>query len=154
MVSPLEPDLGRPDTLTGRWSWTRRVEDRYAGQQLTATGTLDLVPVASDVLSWTETGVLERADGSRVDVRRGLGLERRPEGWWVVFEDGHDFHPWTPGVEVVHPCRADTYRGTVTGDPTSWTVVWRVVGPAKDHTITTTLSGWVALSALSPTVVP
>ena len=61
-------------------------------------------------------------------------------GWWMRFDDGRDFHPWTPGEQVVHPCAPDTYCGVVAGSPERWTVQWDVTGPRKDYTMRTVLT--------------
>lgn len=80
-------------------------------------------------------------DGGETSVFRHLFVEQRPDGWWVTFEDGRDFHPWSVGPSVVHPCGADTYEGRIQVDsPDAWTVVWVVSGPAKDYTMTTRLT--------------
>ena len=59
--------------------------------------------------------------------------------WTVRFADRRPFHPWTPGLEVVHPCRADTYRGLVLvdRDATRLRTLWDVTGPAKDQRLLT-----------------
>ena len=68
-------------------------------------------------------------------------IERRASGWMVTFDDGREFHPWSPGDEVEHPCAADIYRGhyDLTGLPTHWSVRWEVVGPAKQLLLETDL---------------
>jgi len=131
------------------------VQDHRAGEVWSAHGRLDLTTTGPGAMSWSEVGSLTGPRRGPVDVRRLLRLERREAGWWVLFEDGRDFHPWRPGVEVVHPCGADTYEGTVTAvDQGRWRVVWTVRGPGKHYTSTTTLFGWVGLSAGSRRVGP
>jgi hypothetical protein len=91
-------------------------------------------------LRWAEAGRWHHPTGD-VDVRRELWLALDEEAcWWVRFDDGRDFHPWSPGEEVVHPCAPDTYRGLVTGTAHAWQVRWEVSGPRKDYTMTTRLT--------------
>jgi hypothetical protein len=128
-----------PLSLLGPWSLHRTIEDRLAGETTTVTGTLTLER-AGDEVAWHEAGEWERR-GARLPVERTLRVVRRDSLWWVLFEDGREFHPWSPGVEVVHPCGADTYRGLVEGTPEAWRVTWEVRGPAKDYTMVSDLSG-------------
>lgn len=128
-----------PQRLLGRWRLARTIEDAYAGQRSTVTGLVELVAERPGEIHWEERGRWDRPGGV-VEVRRGLRLRREAAGWWVLFEDGRPFHPWTPGAEVVHPCGADTYRGLVTGDPSRWSVRWDVTGPAKDYSMTSVLT--------------
>ncbi len=140
-----------PLDLLGRWHLDRDVDDRWGDGQVRVTGTLVLAEDgdAPDRLAWREAGTLwrgeEPADGPGVTVSRDLAVERRADnGWWVAFVDGRDFHPWAPGVEVVHPCGGDTYRGRVEvpaeGPVEAWSVTWEVRGPAKDYTMRTRLT--------------
>jgi hypothetical protein len=139
-----------PLDLLGTWTLSRVVEDRHAGQRLHVEGTLVLattpVPGATgrvDV-SWVEAGVLRRPGADPVAVSRELLVVPRGEGWWVLFSDGGDFHPWQPGGWVDHPCGPDHYRGLVdlSGRPGggAWTVTWEVSGPLKDYTMTSVLT--------------
>lgn len=162
-----------PRTLLGRWSFDRTIDDRAAGDRKSVDGTLTLTAAATDSaldtesadasearIRWFEEGILHLGDQD-LPVTRTLFVEPRGDEWFVVFEDGHDFHPWTTGVQVEHPCGADMYRGRIdvagplgtgsedTGSedtdperataPRSWSVRWDVVGPAKDYTMTTRL---------------
>lgn len=59
----------------------------------------------------------------------------------MTFEDGRDFHPWTPGAQVVHPCAADLYTGRVDVEPPDrWRVVWECRGPAKNYRMESVLT--------------
>lgn len=132
-----------PLDLVGTWRLSRIVDDRVAGERLTVTGRTVLSAEDADRVRWREEGTLLRR-GSSVEVSRTLFVVRRAaEAWWVVFEDGRDFHPWAPGEPVVHPCGADSYRGLVdtAGLPERWAVTWEVRGPGKDYTMVSELSG-------------
>ncbi|MCW2761102.1 MAG: hypothetical protein JWR85_1303 [Marmoricola sp.] len=135
------PSLRDPRSLLGTWQLARTIEDRLVGEQSLVDGTLELTEVSADRIRWREQGHWHRAAGD-VEVHRSLWLARDdPAGeWWVRFEDERDFHPWTPGDPVVHPCGADTYSGVVRGTPQQWTVLWDVTGPGKDYLMSTELS--------------
>ena len=117
--------------------------DLRAGVAGTVAGTLAL-DEDDDGVAWSESGVLHWG-GHDVDVTRRYLLRDSPTGWWVYFDDGRPFHPWTPGLAVEHPCRADVYRGLVRIDsPDRWRIAWDVVGPAKHQRILSRLTrqGW------------
>ena len=136
--------LADPRSLVGTWSFHRTIEDRRgtahggAGDDVAVAGLLALTLVAPDRVDWEERGTWHRATGP-VDVRRGLRVARRGAGWWVLFEDGRDFHPWVPDEPVLHDCRPDTYCGLVTGTTRGWSVRWDVTGPEKDYVMRTRL---------------
>ena len=132
--------LADPQALLGTWHLSRVIEDRLAGVQHTVDGTLLLSAESPTSLRWAETGRWHQEAGD-VDVRRDLWLVHDDAaGWWMRFDDGRDFHPWTPGEQVVHPCAPDTYCGVVAGSPERWTVQWDVTGPRKDYTMRTVLT--------------
>ena len=139
MVERLEPP--EPPELVGTWQLRRRITDRLGGRpqfgSVTGTLTLELVP-AGDEVRWHEEGTLAW-NGQQLAVYRHLRIVRDEAGWTVRFEDGGEFHPWRPGRTVVHPCRADTYRGLVDVDATrtELRVLWDVTGPAKDRRLFT-----------------
>ncbi len=140
MTGPAAYDggLDDPRDLLGSWDLSRTIEDRLGDLGGVVEGRLELTETGPDRLRWEERATWHRPTGD-VAVRRGLWVVRRAAGWWVLFEDGREFHPWAPGSEVVHDCRPDTYRGTVTGSPTDWSVTWEVTGPAKDYLMLTRL---------------
>ncbi len=146
-----------PRELVGSWLLSRRIEDRRARETLHVTGTTEVSMREDGRIAWRESGELTRgaaADAPPIPVRRELLIERRecfqdgeqrtesPGGeWMVLFADGRDFHPWTPGRAVVHPCGEDRYDGLVEiTDTGRWHVTWEVVGPAKDMTICSVLT--------------
>jgi hypothetical protein len=124
--------------LLGRWQLRRRVADRRTGQQGTVAGDL-VVAAAGDSLRWQESGVL-RWGGAERPVTRTYLLRERADGWWVLFADGREFHPWRPGEWVTHPCRADLYTGLVTVDSDRIRTCWDVRGPGKDQRLVTRFS--------------
>lgn len=131
--------------MVGTWEFTREIRDRVTAELHRVAGTMELVAEGADRVRWSESGVMTWR-GSEVPVSRTLGVVARDGGWLVTFEDGRDFHPWTPGVEVEHPCGQDLYVGRVdvaevTGSVvTRWTVAWHVTGPAKDYDIATVVT--------------
>ena len=128
-----------PTALLGAWHLRRRVADLRTGAAGTVVGTLTLC-AGPDGVEWTESGLL-RWGGRRVEVTRRYLLRDGVDGWWVYFEDGRPFHPWTPGHPVEHPCRADLYRGLVRIDSRQrWRIAWDVVGPVKHQRIISRLT--------------
>ncbi len=126
-----------PPDLLGVWRLERRVEDHLAGGDVDVVGTT-VLELVEDRVRWHERGLLRRADGtgSPSEVHRTLYAVPRDGAWWVDFDDGRPFHPWSPGVEVEHPCGRDLYRGLVEVDaPDRWRVTWHCTGPAKDYTM-------------------
>ena len=133
-------ELTDPAALIGTWRLRREVDDRRLDVTSRVTGTLTLTRAGEDRIRWVEEGRW-RQDTGVVDVRRALWVVRTDaDGWWVRFDDGRDFHPWRPGGPVVHPCAPDTYRGTVTGSASRWSITWEVTGPAKDYRMVTELT--------------
>jgi hypothetical protein len=124
--------------LAGRWRLRRRVADRRSGRQGTVAGELVVAPDAGG-LQWQETGVL-RWGGADRPVTRAYLLRERADGWWVLFADGREFHPWRPDRPVTHPCRADVYTGLVTVDGDRMRTLWDVRGPGKDQRLVTRFS--------------
>ncbi len=127
-----------PPSLVGRWSLRRRVIDRVVGTAGEVDGTLTLAPMPGGV-RWFEEGTLHWG-GHDYAVHRELHLVAPAAGaggWQVRFADGRDFHPWTPGEVVRHPCRADEYCGLVVVDRSALRlrVLWDVTGPAKQQRI-------------------
>ena len=125
----------------------RRFAQHGLARPLPAGTGMDVVAAAvsgvhAQVLSAAEVSAALRVEGAtREDVRRALWLERVDrDGWWVRFEDGTDFHPWSPGETVTHPCSPDTYVGLVDGAGDTWAIRWDVTGPSKDYTMTTELT--------------
>lgn len=128
-----------PTALLGAWTLAREIDDRMTAEQSTVDGTSELSLEPDGRVRWSEQGTL-RSGELVLPVSRLLFVEPRDDEWFVTFDDGRDFHPWSPGGEVVHPCAPDTYVGRV--DILSddhWRVEWAVSGPAKDYTMTSVL---------------
>lgn len=134
MTSPLEPT-----DLLGTWTLRRTVHDRLGGETRRVDGTATLTLLDDAHVRWMEEGTM-RWSGGVVAVSRTLDVVRHDgrDGWTVLFSDGREFHPWSVGAPVDHPCGADHYRGLVeTAGRDSWTVTWVVRGPQKDYTMVT-----------------
>ncbi len=133
--------LSRPETLAGSWRLARVIHDRLAGARSLVDGELSLTAVSPHRIRWQERGLWHRSTGG-VAVRRGLWLVRDEDtdAWWVRFEDERAFHPWVPGEAFVHPCAPDTYRGLLSGTSEHWSLEWDVSGPAKDYSMSTSLT--------------
>ena len=127
----------RPTDLLGVWQLERRLYDRPGGHG-TVSGWLELTLVGG-VVHWLELGVLHWG-GQTYEVTRELHIIRDDDGAWQVrFTDGRLFHPWRPGEQVEHPCKADLYRGLIVVDDslTRLRVLWDVIGPLKTQRIVT-----------------
>lgn len=139
----MEDATTTPTDLLGVWELSRVVEDLLSGGRRDVRGTATLELESPDRVRWSEEGTMTWA-GRSVPVSRRLSVDRLDAGWFVHFEDGRPFHPWSVGVRVEHPCSPDHYRGLIEteGDPVvRWTVEWRAAGPEKDYVMTTIHSG-------------
>jgi hypothetical protein len=124
--------------MVGTWTIARDLLDRSTGERGTFSGEL-IVAADTDGFTWHESGALTWMGRTRPAFRH-LALRRLDGRWWMTFSDGRPFHPWQAGVELAHPCRADTYRGMVGGaSPDAVDIVWDVTGPQKNQRITTAL---------------
>jgi Family of unknown function (DUF6314) len=123
----------QPVELLGRWALRRRVRDEVSGLTGRVFGTLELRADGAEV-RWLESGTFTWA-GGQTAVSRELRIRPDADRWLVCFADGREFHPWQPGRPVLHPCRADTYRGLVVvdSDRRRLRVAWDVTGPAKQQ---------------------
>jgi hypothetical protein len=129
-----------PTELLGTWRLARRIVDRDGPHRTFGRvhGTLELSRGDDGAVRWHERGELAW-NGQHLTVFRTLHVVPMDGGWTVCFDDGREFHPWRPGTPVVHPCRADTYRGLVAVDAGGdlLRVLWDVTGPAKDRRLFT-----------------
>lgn len=157
-----------PHTLTGTWELHRTIDDRVAGATGAVAGVTEIEIEDTDRLRWSESGVMDW-QGRKVPITRVLHLVRRPvpdhptaRAWFVLFDDGRDFHPWVTGERVEHPCGADLYRGRIDVEVVveesgtqRWTVEWDVTGPAKDYTLHSVLRRRVVERSVDvPTAAP
>lgn len=128
----------KPTDLAGAWRYDREIEDRLAGETSRIEGEAQFATDVDGRIAWRETGEWARPHGP-VRVHRNLWLEDRAGEWWVTFEDGRDFHPWTSAEPVEHPCGRDVYTGRVTPGPDQdhWSLEWVASGPEKDYTMRT-----------------
>lgn len=135
---PITPPA--PTALLGAWTFTRVIDDHLAGDEKRVVGRCEIAEADRGRIRWSEEGTLY-SSGMELPVSRTSYIEPRGDGWFVTFEDGRDFHPWSPGEAVVHPCGADLYAGQIdVPGPDGFTVRWRVTGPSKDYTMTTVLA--------------
>lgn len=128
-----------PAVLLGEWRFTRSVDDRRGGATLAAEGLATFTRRGRDTIDWHERGVLHLPAGD-VPVTTHRVLTRPGSGSWAVdFADGRGFHAWAVGVELVHACSPDLYRGRLDPAPSpgGWTMRWAASGPAKDYVIDT-----------------
>ncbi len=139
-----EPVPTEPTALLGRWTLDRRLDDRRDGRSGVVRGrcVLTAEPAVPDRIRWSEQGTMLWTDsGAGTPVSRTLWLCRRDAGWLVIFDDGHDFHPWLVGMPLHHLCGRDDYTGRIDVlDADHWITRWTATGPAKDYTIETRLS--------------
>ena len=125
-----------PTALLGTWSLERRIHDRRLGRFGRVRGNVEFVR-DGDAVRWLEHGTFSW-DGRNFEVSRELlVVPDADDAWMVRFTDGREFHPWQPGRDVTHPCRADVYRGFIDIDDrrARLRVLWDVTGPAKDQRI-------------------
>ncbi|MGX6449860.1 DUF6314 family protein [Patulibacter sp. S7RM1-6] len=134
---PLVPVRDPRAFLAGTWAIDRDIHDHRAGRDGTLVGTATFTP-DGDGLVWAERGTMRLGDFVGEGTRTLLVRPER-DGWIVRFDDGRPFHPLDLAAgrcRVDHPCGEDHYAGEIRVEGEDRLVVaWRVVGPAKDHTI-------------------
>lgn len=131
--------------LLGSWRIDRHIRAAGAGSigWFVGHGRFDALREPTPHLLYTERGTVW-LDGHRGPATRRLRYHVDGAQAQVTFDDGRAFHALDlrDGVdEVDHPCRDDHYRGRfeVLGAD-EWRHEWHVVGPDKDHVLTTTLT--------------
>ncbi len=131
------------DHLVGSWALWRAIEIHTTGERAHLAGRAVWEPDATrpSRLLYREWGELTMAE-HRGPASRSYRFELAGEGVDVHFDDGRYFYSFdlTEGrAEIVHVCGNDRYRGTlVAHSPTELEQTWRVEGPSKDYTSTTT----------------
>lgn len=126
----------RLSDFEGRWTLSRRIEDRLAGTEAQFAGEAVLRPVPEG-LSYREEGLLRLAGGPALTAARNY-LWREAGGRIVVDHgDGRPFHAFDPADPVArHWCDPDDYRVRYDfGNWPVWHAEWVVTGPRKDYTM-------------------
>lgn len=126
--------------FSGRWTLSRRIEDRLQDAVLTLDGRAELT-ATGDALAYRETGLLRLADGRAVQAEREYVWREVAGRIAVHFPDGrffHDFDPAAPGPQAHHWCDPDAYAVSydLSGWPV-WSAEWQVRGPRKDYRMET-----------------
>lgn len=147
----IEDHRGEDVTVTGLAEFTAEADGRIRWHE---SGTMH--HVRTD-LPFTRTMFLVPDHGPDQDHSQGQGpTARLAAAWHVTFEDGRYFHPWpgataagggvgaeggptSSGMDVVHVCTPDLYRGEFSerSSGRTWTLIWRVTGPRKDYVMST-----------------
>ena len=122
----------------GAWRLDRQIDDRRSGNGGTLTGEAQFVPMPDGRLNYVETGQLDFGTGNAMDAQQSFIWQGGDKGEIAVtFSDGRPFHVIEPDrmmPDASHLCHPDFYH--VTYDFSvwpAWSVIWRVVGPAKDY---------------------
>ncbi|WP_344680364.1 DUF6314 family protein [Saccharopolyspora taberi] len=127
--------------LAGRWRLEREIVDA-AGAPVGSFSGVGVFSPCEGGLEYREDGVLELGShrGPAFRCLRYLVSGACAQVW---FSDGswfHDLDLRSGRWRVVHPCRADEYRGEfVVLDADRWRQEWRVSGPVKDYAMVTVL---------------
>lgn len=135
-MAKVSPTRLAPADLLGEWRFDRVVDDRF-GDRIDIEGTAIFERLGPSTIDWREHGTMQLPTGGvPVTTHRVLTLDAAGS-WSVDFSDGRGFHPWAVGVELVHDCATDVYRGRLDPAPSGWTMRWAAAGPAKDYVIET-----------------
>ena len=125
----------------GRYTVTRRIDDRLAGTGATFEGRAEIAGEGPGAV-YREVGTLSIA-GKSFEAERRYLWRMDGERIAVAFEDGRPFHSFDPrrgGAAEEHLCGDDLYRGGYDlSDWPAWTLTWTVTGPRKDYTSVTRL---------------
>ncbi len=128
--------------FAGLWMLERRIDDRL-GQPGRFSGVARFTR-DGDGLRLTEEGRLDLGTASFKATRVYL-WQADGDGIAVRFEDGRDFHRFTPkgAANSTHWCDPDQYDVTydfarMSKTATVWTSEWRVTGPRKDYVMRST----------------
>ena len=132
--------MGRSlDDFVGRFTVSRRIEDRLAGAESRFEGEASIEMDGAGAV-YRETGALS-VGAQRFTAERSYLWRPAGPRIEVLFADGrtfHDFDPETGGQATEHLCGADLYRGGYDfSEWTCWSLRWDVKGPRKDYTSVT-----------------
>lgn len=126
------------DFLLGEWRVEREIEDRLGDQDGAFVGSAEFSGTAPE-LTYRECGTLTLAVAT-VRAERTYLWRCTHQGAEVFHANGDLFHSFTlADPSAHHICGADTYEGAYRFESdTHWHLTWRVSGPRKDYTSTTT----------------
>ncbi len=127
----------RLEDFAGSWCITRRIDDHRAGSVLHFEGDAQFTPSGGG-LDYAETGMLRGLGTAPIQATRRYRWEPRGAAIAVFFEDGRQFHEFSPAERPIaaHWCDPDSYR--VRYDFSAWPVWscrWSVDGPRKNYTM-------------------
>lgn len=118
--------------LLGKWQFDRHVVDRKSGISHTAQGQLQVTQS-----TWQESGIMD----TTTHFTLSYGLQFQENGITVTFPDGQLFYTLdtiTENAPIEHLCGDDVYRGQwIYTNANSFTLIWHVIGPKKNYTMTT-----------------
>ena len=120
----------------GRWTISRRIEDRHARQIGHLSGTV-LFAWNSSVLIYTEAGELRLPDQPGLATQREYLWQAEGSSVNVSFPDGTPFHRFRLScseARASHWCDPDRYDVWYDfSNWPDWTAIWTVRGPKKDY---------------------
>lgn len=132
--------LGLAD-LVGVWGLERWIDDHRAGQGIAVSGMAEIAPHGAGAL-YDERAEMHLPGQPPLTATRRYLLEGDGPALRFLFEDGRYFHVLdlaVPAPRCHHDCPPDSYD--VAYDFAAWPewrATWRVTGPRKDYTMTTT----------------
>lgn len=124
----------------GLWHLTKIIIDDKTRGQGRFEGEARFEPVEG-TLRYLETGVLHIEGQTALSATRRYIWRPSGAGVAVTFEDGRPFHTFdfAPSAEAAHWCDPDDYRVSYDfSNWPEWTSRWRVEGPRKAYTMTST----------------
>ena len=120
----------------GTWRIDRTIHDAKSGSVGRFTGVAEFV-ADGDGMIYREDGQLMLGNGPAMKATRAYHWHQDGGQIVVHFEDGRDFHRFTPNAQsdrAEHFCDPDTYRVKYDfADWPEWRCEWRVHGPRKDY---------------------
>ena len=128
----------------GRWSLSRKIDDRLQGQMLQASGTA-LIQPSPQGLMYSENLLLELPGQAPMQATRSYIWKAAGDGQFdVFFQEGRFFHNLDARGEAwaaSHDCHPDRYDVVYDfGEWPEWQARWRVSGPRKSYEMVSTYS--------------